>query len=745
MLHALAVILLATATFVWPTPPPPAPVKPVTNDYFGTKLVDSYQYIEKLTDPGVQSYIRDQADYTNSVLAKLGPGREKLRADITRLADAGSAVFSVSVVGPRIFYLERPPGVNDARLMVRDNPTSTPRMLLDPDALAQQMGSKAHFSISTYVPSPDGAHIAVGIVPGGAEADTHTRVVSVASGTLLAEDLPRTWFGVTDWTPDSKAFFYNQLPELKPGESENDRELRSLTYVHVLGATGADSPVFGINLDPKIPFVPIDIPIVLGSPVSTYAVGENNHGVQNELTLYVAPVKDVVAGAAIPWRKVADVDDDVTGIDFHGTTLYMLTHKDASRYKVTAIDMSRPDQTAANAVTVVPAGDNVIQQVAAAGDGLYMRGILGGIATLRRVPFVTTTSGPTNQIVAAPTDITLPFAGTLREFATDPRVPGAALGLVSWTKPLLIYSLDVQGTITDTGIRKPPNIDTSNYTSVEVKAKSADGTLVPLSIVMRRGTKLNGSNPTYIEAYGAYGINEDPYFLGTRFAWLDAGGIWAVAHVRGGGEYGEDWHVAGKGPTKQHTIDDAVAAAHYLIEQHYTSPAHLAIEGTSAGGIMIGGAITQHPELFAGALDVVGLTDSLRSEAADPNGNSNVPEFGSVKTQDGFKGLYVMDAYQHIVDGRKYPAVMAATGINDPRVAPWHPVKFIARLQAATTSGRPVLLRVDYDAGHGMLNTSRKQTISLLTDEFSFLLWQCGSPLFEGIPTMVSGTTRMAR
>jgi prolyl oligopeptidase len=727
-------LVVAVAAIAWPAAPPPAPLKPVTDDYFGHRLVDPYRYFEHLDDPVVQRFFRRQADYTDAVLGRLGPGREKIRADVTRLIDAGSAVFGINRVPGRLFYLERPPGADDARLMVRDTDRATPRLLLDPDALAKNPGSKAHLAISNVLPSPDGTHVAVGVVPGGAEYATHTRIVDVANGALLQEDFPRTWFGATAWASDGKTIFYNQLPELRAGESENDRELRSITYRHALGSTAADVPVFGIGLDPKVGFVPTDLPFVNISPVSPYAIGVIAHGVQNEQTIYVARVSDLLAGASIPWRKLADVDDDVTSFDLQGSHMYLLSHKDASRYKVTTVDLSQPDQTAANAATIVPASDTVVQQIAVAQDGLYVRGILGGIAHLRRLSF------STNAIA----DVELPFPGTLQEFSTDPRLPGAVLGLVSWTKPLLVYDLNEAGALTDTGIRKPPNIDVSGYTAIEVKAPSADGTMVPLSVVMRRGTKLNGSNPTYLEAYGSYGLDIDPYFLGTELAWLDAGGIWAVAHVRGGGEYGEDWHVAGKGPTKQHTIDDAIGAARYLIAKNFTSHAHLAIEGTSAGGIMVGGAITQHPELFAAALDIVGWTDGLRSEAAEPNGATNVPEFGSAKTQSGFDALYVMDAYQHVVDGRKYPAVMAMTGINDPRVAPWQPAKFVARLQRASTSGRPVLLRVDYDAGHGLLAASRKQSIAMRTDGFSFLLWQCGSPLFAGIPPRIPGPTNRA-
>ena len=214
---------------------------------------------------------------------------------------------------------------------------------------------------------------------------------------------------------------------------------------------------------------------------------------------------------------------------------------------------------------------------------------------------------------------------------------------------------------------------------------------------------------------------------------MERGGVHAVCHVRGGGWFGEAWHRAGMLLTKEHSIEDFVACARYLIDHRYTSAEHLSGSGTSAGGIVIGGAITQHPELFAAAIDEVGVSDALRSEFSQ-NGPVNVPEFGSVKTPDGFKGLYAMDAYQHVKDATAYPAVMLVTGINDPRVPPWELGKFAARLQAATNSGRPILLRVDYDAGHGFTAASRSQSEGLLTDEYSFLLWQLGDPEFQTIP-----------
>ena len=282
----------------------------------------------------------------------------------------------------------------------------------------------------------------------------------------------------------------------------------------------------------------------------------------------------------------------------------------------------------------------------------------------------------------------MPFDGSLVAMAVDPRVAGTTFGLTGWTHTLLYYRNGARLTVTKTNLKQPSPLDASAYTSAEVQAPSADGTLVPLSLIYRKGLKLDGSHPTYLEGYGAYGDDLDPGFDPLIFAWLDHSGVYAVCHVRGGGWYGEDWHRAGMLATKMHTIDDFIGCGRWLIAHHYTTPQRLAGEGTSAGGITIGGAITRAPQLFAGALDVVGMSDALRGEFS-PNGPPNIPEFGTQTTAAGFHDLYPVDAYLHVRDGVAYPAVMLITGINDPRVAPWELGKFAARLAAATSSGAP--------------------------------------------------------
>jgi prolyl oligopeptidase len=478
-----------------------------------------------------------------------------------------------------------------------------------------------------------------------------------------------------------------------------------------------DRMLFGTGT-PNVKIDPADIPFVAVAPGASFALGVIAHGVRNEITAYIAPL-NALNEASVPWKQFCDVDDDITGFDVHGDDLYLLSHHGASRFKVLHTKLSNPD--VAHAKLVVPPSEAVIQNIAAASDALYVQELNGGPGRLVQLPY----SG------GKPTPIQLPFEGSVGLSATDPRVPGTLLELTSWTKARKIYAYDASHkSIADTNLQPVGKFDEpADLESVEVKAKSYDGTLVPLSIVYRKGTKLDGSNPALLEGYGSYGITLDPFFDPKYIAWFEHGGVFAVAHVRGGGEYGEDWHLGGKLLAKPNTWKDFIACAEYLINQKYTSTPRLAILGGSAGGITVGRSITERPDLFAVAIDAVPASDIVRSEFT-PNGPPNIPEFGTVKEADGFKALYEMSPYHHVKDGTKYPAVLVTTGWNDPRVVSWEPGKMAARLQAATSSGKPVLLRVDYDAGHG-IGSTKTQKEEELADEWSFAFWQFGVPDFQ--------------
>ncbi len=693
---------------------PDTPRHDVTEEYFGTQVVDPYRWLEKTSDPEVVRWMKAQNDYAREALAKI-PGRDNLLERVKALDNAGSVVYNLQVWGGHYFYLKAEAGSDNRRLYVRDVVDASERLLVDPEKLTTSDGK--HFSIDYFQPSLDGKYVAYGISPGGSE-DSVLHILEASSGKVLPDVIDRAQFGQPSWLPDGKSFFIPRLQRLGPDAPPTAKYQKVRVYRHTLGSDPEKDPqVFGYGMGEGVKVLDDDFSAIVYSPAAPKAmVGLVVHGVKNEKDFYVAPFEDTPTASTV-WKKVADDSADITGFDVHGDDLFLLSHKDASRYKVVRTSLSHPDL--AKAVSVVPPSDVVVVNIAAAADGLYVQDLDGGIGRLRRLPYG----------AGEPASVKLPFDGAIQSLFTHPSEAGAWLELTSWTKSPLWYALSANGTAHDTHIVPPSPVDFSKIESEEVKAKGADGTMVPLSIIHQKGIVADGSRPMWLEGYGSYGITLDPTFRPTMLAFLEQGGIFAVAHVRGGGEYGEDWHNGGRLLTKQHTIDDFLACAQYLIDNKYTSTTKLAGEGTSAGGITIGGAITQRPDLFAAALIRVGDSDTLRSELME-SGPANIPEFGTVKQPEGFKALLAMDAYQHVKANIAYPAVLLTTGVNDPRVAPWQAAKMTARLQASTNSGKPVLMRVDYDAGHGMGST-KSQRDAEFADEVAFLFWQFGLPAIQ--------------
>jgi|SRR5580700_748999 prolyl oligopeptidase len=715
---------IAPAAEGFPTPPPVPPERPVGITMYGMSVTDPYRYFENIKDPVVAAFFKDENAYARAVLDRLGSPRQQLFDRIKELDNAGASVTGVTLDGQYYFYLKINPGDNSPKLYVH-TAGGDERVLVDPQTLAT---AGKHYTINYFVPSLDGRYVAYGISEGGSEAAV-IHVVETATGRVLPDAIDRAYFyGVTSWLSDGKSFYYVRYPQLAPGEPASDKETRAVAYLHVLGRDPDRDPgVFGWGVNPSYTFSPTDAPIVVYSPASPYVLGVVSHGVSNELTIYATRASAIDSGSVV-WKQIATPADGVTGYDLKGSTIYLLTHKDAPGFKVTATSLDSPDL--ATAQTIVAPSTAVVEEIGVAADGLYVLSRNGGFGKIVR--FALSADGTPG----ASSTVALPLQGSINTMSTDARVPGAVFGITGWTHSLLYYAVDANGSVTDTHIKSLAKVDMSPYTSSEVQARSQDGTMVPLSVVYRKDLKLDGTHPAYLNGYGAYGITQEPAFSATRVAWLERGGVFAVCHVRGGGWYGEAWHRAGMITTKPHTWQDFIACGEWLIAHKYTSAAHLAGEGTSAGGITIGRAITTRPHLFAAALDVVGSSNQFRAEFS-PNGPPNIPEFGTQKNRVGFKALYAMDAYEHVVPGTAYPAVMLITGYNDPRVASWELAKFTARLQTSTTSGRPILLRVDYDAGHGFLAASRQQSEELLTDEYAFLLWQCGDPAFADIPTRI--------
>ncbi len=558
---------------------------------------------------------------------------------------------------------------------VRDGFKGTERLLIDPDKLSSP-GKR--YSIDSYSVSFDGKYVCYTVSLGGSE-NGEMRVVETSTGRDLGERIDRARFGAGSWMPDGRSFLYNRLQKLAEGAPPTDLYQKSRVYLHILGANpDTDRVVFGYEVDPNIKLEPTPLPFAFVPINSKYVFAIVNSGVSPNSEYYV------------------------TTIDKMGQT-------------VVHLNLAQPDL--AKADTVFPASEAVVTFIGTAKDALYVQTLDGGVGKLWRVAY----KG------GAPQAIKLPYDGTAFIGWTDPETEGLLFGLTSWTKSTayFAYSPKTQ-TAMDSTLVPPIPIDMSSIETTSVKVKSYDGTMVPLVILYRRGLKRDGTNPTLLNGYGAYGIvNTEPFFASNFLPWLERGGVIALAGVRGGGEYGEDWHLAGKEKTKPNTWKDFIACAEHLVSEKYTSPVHLAGQGGSAGGILIGNSIVERPDLFGAAIDQVGDNNALRFEITS-NGVPNIPEFGSVTTEEGFKALLAMDAYHKVKDGVKYPAVLLTTGINDPRVEPWMSAKMAARLQAATTSDKPVLLRIDYDAGHGFGSTKRQRN-EQAADIYAFLFQQLES------------------
>lgn len=701
---------------------PTAPARPVVDDYLGTKVADPYRYMENLNDPEVQSWIKAQNDYARAALAAI-PGREHLLSRIRELDQSVPEVEARRLPGDQYLILKRLQGEDTLKLCLRQGLTGEDRLLVDPEKITlspvdQDKGTNVIFGGAM---SNDGKYIAVGIEPGGDELHGEMHVIDVDTGRdsdVIVQVGAEAW--QPNWLPDNHSFVYGRLQKLAPGAPAAEVRQKFRAYLHVLGTDPEkDQPVFGYGVVPSINVDPSLIASVHTQPDSQWGVGILNGSTTPNSAYYVEPVSEL-GKDNIGWKKVADFSDGVTDVAVHNDDLYLLTYKNAPRYQVIRTDARHPDLNSAE--VVVPQGEAVVSGINPAKDALYLQLLDGGIHRILRVPYG---SHPQAQPVA------LPFSGSV-DIATDPRLPGALLYLSSWTRARKIYAYDPEKKqATDTRLQPTgPYDDSPNLESVEVKAKSYDGTLVPISIAYPKSIKRDGSNPTLLEGYGGYGISITPFYETGSLAWFEKGGIYAFCHARGGGEYGEQWHLAGKGNTKPNTWRDFIACAQYLIDNKYTSPSHLGGEGISAGGILIGRAFTTRPDLFAAAIDKVGLSDTLRFETTQ-NGATNIPELGTVKTLNGFKALYEMSAYAHVQDGTPYPAVLFETGMNDPRVDPWEMAKMAARLQAATTSGKPVLFRVDYAGGHGRMGATSAQADEQHADEWSFLLWQLGAPEFQ--------------
>jgi prolyl oligopeptidase len=696
---------------------PVAAIKPVVDTYFGTTVTDPYRYMEDPNSSEVQQWASAQSDHARAVLDAI-PGRKKLFTRIAELeASVQQRVTDVTrLPGEVYFYEKRGADDNQFKLFVRRGLTGAEKLLVDPELLAKTSG-KPH-ALTFYEPSESGKLVAYGMSEGGSE-EASIHVLDVATLKEVIEPIDRAHYSHARWMPDDSGFFYlrQRVPAKDAPETEKYRF--QTAYFHRMNGTGSDQDIIEAGVTTSIEIAPEEFPLVFPAPETPYVVAIPRNGVQREIAVYVAERADVLM-PKVKWRKLFGREDDVTSFAIHGNDLYVLTHKDAPRFKILKTNVVHPDL--AHAEVVIAPSREVVTHLAAAKNALYVLSRNGLTGKLRRVAY---------GVGAKPELVRLPREGALALESSDPRLPGAIISIGSWTHDFGYFVADVEKNhVEDTGLQAVgPYGAPEGLIAKEVLVKSFDGIEVPLSIVYPKAIKLDGSNPTHLYGYGSYGITDDPFYIPRLLAWYELGGIRATCHVRGGGAYGEEWHLAGKLGTKTNTWKDFIVCAEYLIKEGYTSTSKLAIHGGSAGGILIGRAMTQRPDLFAVAVPEVGVLNVLRSETS-ANGVPNIPEFGTVKDENQFHYLLEMDAYQHVQDGIKYPATLLVHGINDPRVPVWESNKMAARLQAASTSGKPILLRLDYEAGHG-IGSTKTQRQEVYADIWSFMLWQFGDVKFQ--------------
>lgn len=688
--------------------PPTARIEPVTETFFGRSVTDPYRWMETPTDPDWEPYMRANAAHARATLDAI-PGRTAMRDRISALTGSNATAAAPVPAGGRLFYLKRAEGKDTAALFMREG--GVDRVLVDPDALK---AGGTHVSLDWWQPSPDGSHVVYGLSPSGSEASI-LQIMRVSDGEILPERIDRTQFASPSWLPDGSGFFYNRLsgaPAGSPGFYSD-----SVVWLHRLNTeAAADRKILARGQYDSVPADPTDIPVVVADISSDHVVAIMFGGVRRENPLWTARLTDVLAGAP-EWKAVATVADEITSATIRGDDLYLLTTRDAENGKVLKTRASAP--ALATAQEVIPHGDRVIESIVAAQDALYVGLMDGGYQSLMK-------RLDNGSVVP----VALPFEGSMLELKAVTDAPGAYLQLTSWLQPIGVWRVDADGSVTDTGLSPRPAIDTSRFEAIRDFATARDGTRVPVSIIAPRGLARDGSAPTLVTAYGAYQIPQSPSFSTRGIAFLEQGGVLAVAHVRGGGEYGKRWWRAGRKLTKPNTWRDLIDCCEHLITQRWTSPGKLAIRGGSAGGITMGRALTERPDLFAAVIPAVGCLNQLRNEFSQ-NGPPNIEEFGTVTTEEGFRGLWEMDAMHHVVDGTKYPAVLLTHGMTDPRVEPWNSGKMAARLRAAASpDSGPILLRVQFDAGHG-IGSTRSQGDEELADVYSFILWRTGSPAFQ--------------
>ncbi|MBA3662560.1 MAG: S9 family peptidase [Gammaproteobacteria bacterium] len=692
---------------------PPTKTVDSSDTYFGVTYHDPYRWLEYIEKPEVETWFKQQATYTDSILNTLN-GRDSLIAEWKRMDKLRPAVVNTfSYENGRLFYRKTLPGENVGKIYYREGMNGSEQLLFDP--IVYIPGKT--LSVQSITPSYDGKKLAITYAEQGAEVSV-LKILDVDAKQFLKDSI-YPCDGFSSWAFDNKSFLYGWI---KSADSKDPTSrLNSKTKLHVLGAnTNDDVDYFSNASYPELHIDPGVYPYAFLNEDSKNYIFSGEGSVQSEMKMYYATIAQLYA-PKMKWQVLCTPSDKlVRGIIFKDEDAYAITYNNAKNYKVIATSLKHPDWN--NATTIAEENrDKTIE----------------GLAYCKDYIFITYSDGINNFIskynfkTRKTSEIKLPFAGSVGITCFNTKSNYCLVGITSWNKPYTEFDYNAETDAFTASSFNKPVVYPKPYQDLvteEVQVKGHDGVMIPLSIIHKKGIKMDGSNVCFMDSYGAYGISMTPYFSVRENSLAVRDVVVAIPHVRGGSEKGEEWYRAGYKTTKPNTWKDFISCTEYLIEKGYTSPQKLAGTGTSAGGILISRAITERPDLFAAAICNVGCANAMRLEFG-ANGPVNIPEFGTVKDSAECRALYEMDGMQHVVSGTKYPAVLSVAGWNDPRVVAWEPGKFVAAVQNASTSGKPVLLKINYDNGH--FTEDKNVTFTNFANQFAFVMWQCGHPDFQ--------------
>jgi len=691
-----------------PEKPPVAKIEDVVDTHWGVEVHDPYRYMENVEDPYVREWFEGQAAYTARTLEAL-PERADLLERLV-IMDRGAPFLTSSVqelASGDVFYLRRDAGESLSKLYLHEAGADEPRLLVDPESLGS--ADEEHYSLELYQPSADGRYLVYGVAQGGSE-ETVYHVLELATGEPVDAPIANieTAYNRPQWTEDGTGFYYSRRRDLPADAPDTEIYKQTAVRYHAIGTDPADDPVIvAYGHSDRLNLLDTDFPSLTIAPGSNFAVLKVKHGDNNEISLYSAPRSSLRSGDIL-WARITEEADLVKDFAVVGNDIYLMAAQGAPRYRLVKTSLAEPDL--ATAEEAIPAGETVLSDIHPARDALYVDGMVDGVGVvLRYVPG------------EAPQRLEVPRDGAAYVSAVSPLLDGVRVYESSWIQGGIRYRYDPStGEFTDDGLVPGGEFDNlEGFVAREVLVTSHDGEQIPVSILHRADLELDGSNPTIVYGYGSYGISQRVSFSTIRLAWVERGGVYAIAHVRGGGEYGKEWHYAGRMANKANTWRDLIATTEYLIDEGYTSAEHVAPMGGSAGGILVGRSITERPDLFGAAVAQVGMLDAIRAETTT-NGVPNIKEFGTVTEREGFENLLAMSAYHNVRDDQTYPATLLTHGFNDPRVNPWMSGKMAARLQAVNGGDPRVLLRIDFESGHG-IGSTREQVLEQYADVYAFL------------------------